>query len=132
LAHVPQLAASVIVSTHTPEQVLCPAAQPQAPLVQAWPPAHLLPQKPQLVASVWVFAQLLPQAVSPVAQPAAHLFCEHTRPPLQTVPQAPQLLPSETMLTQPVGQAESPAVQAHVPLVQLWPSAHFLLHAPQF
>ena len=92
----------------------------------------MLPQNPQFVASVWVFAQLLPQAVSPVAQPAAHLFWEQTRPPLQTVPHAPQLLPSDTMFTHPVGHAESPAVQEHAPLVQLWPSAHFTLQAPQF
>jgi hypothetical protein len=52
LAQAPQFAASVIVLTQTPEQVLCPAAQPHAPLLQAWPPAHLLPQNPQFVASV--------------------------------------------------------------------------------
>jgi hypothetical protein len=60
------------------------------------------------------------------------LFWEQTRPPLQTVPHAPQLLPSDTMFTHPVGHADSPAVQEHAPLVQLWPSAHFTLQAPQF
>jgi hypothetical protein len=77
-------------------------------------------------------AQLLPHGISPAAQVAEQVPCEHSNPPLQAFWQVPQLAPSEETFTQPDVHAMSPAVHVQSPLVQLWPTAHWLLQAPQF
>ena len=56
--HPPQLALSVLMSTHTPLQSMEPVPQPAAvQLPPAQVPAHVVPQLPQLASSVWVSTQ---------------------------------------------------------------------------
>ncbi len=48
LPQAPQLATSLAVLTHVPEQLVCPVGQPQRPAAQTCPPVHATPQAPQL------------------------------------------------------------------------------------
>jgi hypothetical protein len=54
--HPPQLALSVIVSTHCPPHAWSPGKQElvQAPAEHTWPLAHFVPQPPQLAGSFTV------------------------------------------------------------------------------
>src|SRR5438094_83924 len=50
----PQCAASLVVSKHSPPQLVVPAAHEQEPAVQVLPPVHDNPHPPQLVSLLLV------------------------------------------------------------------------------
>jgi hypothetical protein len=142
---VPQLFASVLVSTQAPPQAVCPAVpQTQAPAVQVWPVPQVLPQVPQFFASVLASVQAPLQAVCPAVLQAQALFV-HNNPAPQALPHLPQFWPSVAMFTQlvphwvsPVAQVEPQApceqtcveVQVVVQLPQCAPSDFVSMHMP--
>jgi hypothetical protein len=73
LPHAPQLALSVLVSTHPPLQLVVPpehAAEEHAPPWQVWVLVHIVPHAPQLLGSVAVLvhAPAVPHALFPTGQ----------------------------------------------------------------
>jgi hypothetical protein len=60
VAQVPQWAGSVVVSTQTPPQSVCPPVQAQAPALHVCPPVQTFPQLPQLLGSFLVFTHAPP------------------------------------------------------------------------
>jgi hypothetical protein len=98
---VPQLAASVCVSTHAVPHAVWLPGHLHAPLVQASPvnghAAHAPPPLPHREAD-WLAngSQVLPlqQPLHPVFGPQTHFPAEHVVPAAQTVPHVPQLAPS--------------------------------------
>lgn len=138
LPQVPQLAASVAVSTHVAPQTTWPPGQAHDPAWQVVPPVQALPQAPQLAALVCRSTQAPPQLVRPAAQqtppwqvwPLAHAAPApqvHVPPvqvsdvPVQALPQAPQSAALVCVSTQaplqatwPAGQ-QMPAEQTSVP-----------------
>jgi hypothetical protein len=85
LVQEPQWSRSVLKSTQTPEQLLVPPGQPQAPFEQTWPAGQIFPQVPQLLGSLAVETQAPPHEVWPEAQVLLH------RPPVQTDPSAHEM-----------------------------------------
>jgi len=63
VVQVPQWSRSFLRSTHTPEQLVVPFGQPQAPPEQSWPAGQTLPQEPQLFGSLAVVTQAPPHEV---------------------------------------------------------------------
>jgi hypothetical protein len=59
LPHLPQLAASVCVSTQAPRQSAFPAGQTHCPALQTWAPLQAWPQVPQFALSVRTLVQAL-------------------------------------------------------------------------
>jgi len=59
----PQLAASVMVSTHALPHSFLPDGHWHAPPLQIWSAAHGMAQSPQLAASVLVLTQAVPHFV---------------------------------------------------------------------
>lgn len=93
--HVPQLRGSLVVSVHTPLQLVVPAPHVHVPLEQLAPVEQMLPQVPQLLGSVDVSVHALLQSVCPVAHDPAHMPLEHTGvAPVHAVAHVPQLFGS--------------------------------------
>ena len=88
--HAPQLALSVVVSTHCPLHGVNPLTQPaaQAPPAQTWDAPQTWAQVPQLWASTVVSVQAPPQAVWPVGH--AHAPPTHNAPAPHAWVQFPQ------------------------------------------
>jgi hypothetical protein len=65
LPHPPQLAGSLLVLVHAPEQLVRPVPHEaaHAPPPQIWPAGHARPHIPQLALSVWRLLQVVPHAV---------------------------------------------------------------------
>jgi hypothetical protein len=69
----PQLLALLVVSTHAPPQLVCPAGhiiiEPwQRPFVHVWPAEQTVPHAPQFMSSVKTLVQTPLQRVSPPPQ----------------------------------------------------------------
>lgn len=70
VAHPPQAAGFVDVSTHPMPQSLWPAGQEQAPPTQPTPLLHALPQPPQCIGSMLRSTQEAPHWVQPPGPPS--------------------------------------------------------------
>ena len=102
----PQLAESVVVSTHAPLQSVWPAGQSHVPLVHE-PLAHAWPHAPQLFGSVVVSTHAPLQSVCPIGQeqmPSSH-HCGSGH----TLPHEPQFLRSSERKTHSPLQCAIPA-----------------------
>jgi hypothetical protein len=129
----PQLLASVAVTTHAPLHSVWPGGQPaHAPFVQLCPWAQRRPHAPQLAVLLVVFAHWPPHSISPA--PHTHIEPTQVRPPVQTTAQAPQLLELVAVFTHAVPHWTVPAGHELTQPAGLhsWPAAHALPHAPQF
>jgi hypothetical protein len=105
LSHSPQLAASVLTSTHEPPQeVLVPQPSSHVPDWQNSPVGQVLPQVPQLLELDVRSTHCPPQLVSPGLHLIPHLPALHAGAPPgvlgHTFPQAPQLFGSASKLKQ--------------------------------
>jgi hypothetical protein len=78
LPHVPQLAWSFAVFTHTPEHEVVVVGHVHAPAVHTVPPVQVTPQAPQSSPFVWRSTHALAQFVSVGSQPALHAPRLHT------------------------------------------------------
>jgi hypothetical protein len=112
------LAASVITFAHVPEQLVCPALQAQAPLVQLWPVVHAMPHMPQLAALVIKSTHAPEHAVVPALHVAVHAPVEQTRPAVHALAQPPQFAGSVLGSTHAVLPEHwmPPAAQLQAPL----------------
>jgi len=156
IPHLPQLLASLRVSTQPIEQHISPAAHggpplqapTQTPPLHASPPGQALPHLPQLFGSFCVSAQPLaqhvcvPEQAGPPSQVDSHCPDRHDWPTAHTMPQPPQLCSSPCVFVHTLEQQTSPPVQAGpskhdaglwqtLPM-QAWPGAHASAQPPQF
>jgi hypothetical protein len=159
--HAPQFELSLFRSTQPEDEVpgiwspanppphcVRPVGQAHCPLVQATPPAQVVPHEPQLRLSVCVSTHavvLLPNIVdvhavppSPHAIPAspppsepAHVPPEQTWLPPHLFPHPPQLPLSVCVLVHVEPQSVSPAPQTHIPPLHVAPCAHWFPQLPQ-
>ena len=97
MPHPPQLAGSVFVLTHWPEQYVIPVAHVQEPFVQVDPPVHGTSHAPQLRGLFKRFVQVPWQ--SAVAAGQAQAPFEQTRSAGQTCVHPPQFRGSESVST---------------------------------
>jgi hypothetical protein len=136
----PQFAALVVRSAHTPAQSVVPDGHAQSPFEHTRFPAQLCAQKPQLFLSFWRSTHALPHFASPEPQLAEHAPALHTWPIMQRVPQAPQslalvwrsthVLPIIGPMPMPV-HAVSPEGQEQAPPEHVPPNGHAVPQAPQ-
>jgi hypothetical protein len=129
----PQFLASLLVSVHTPLQVVWPKGQVQRLLTQCCPEPKVqdVPQLPQLRSSLVMSTQAPLQLVSWAEHEVTQVSCWQT-PPSQTLPQKPQLFGSFKMFLHwpPQSWSKTPG---HVQklLLQICPPLQAKLHAPQ-
>lgn len=79
---------------HTPEHVVPPCGQTQAPPAHVADAGHAAPQAPQLAGSVDALTQLEPHDVRPTAQADWHVPFAHVSPAAHACPHEPQLFAS--------------------------------------
>jgi hypothetical protein len=111
-----------------------PVVTTQAPLTQALPVAHFVPQAPQLFGSLELLVHVPAQFSWPDWQEVTHAPVLHSVPDEQAWLQVPQLLLSDCRSTHAVPQrvALGPhAAAPHIPPEQVWPVPHALPQAPQ-
>jgi len=99
--HIPQLLALVLVSTHAPEQSICPAGHVvvHAPITHDCPALHARPHIPQLLALVLVSTHAPEQSTCPAGQVDEHAPITQDWPAAHARPQPPQLLASVCVFT---------------------------------
>jgi len=129
----PQLFASLIVSTQTPLQAVSwMFVQPHLPLTHVAPCAQTLLHEPQFFESVVGLTQVDPQRTSPGAQPQVPLA--QPRPAAQALPHAPQFFGSALRSMQTAPHSVVPPMQflPHTPFEQNSSAAQAVPHDPQF
>ena len=117
--HEPQLALSVIVSTHDAPQLVVPVVHVHVPPVHVWPLIQAWPHDPQLLASVVtsrhaiVAVDPLPtvQTIRGAGHAAAHALDTHDWPVVHACAHDPQLFGSLVVLTHALPQLVVPALQ---------------------
>jgi len=101
------------------------------PVLQDFPPEHVVPQVPQLELLVCRLTHAPVQLERPVAQLALHTPLLHTSTPTHACEQVPQLLGLEAVSMQmPLLQSVLPAGHWQVPL-QTLPPVHVVPQPPQ-
>jgi hypothetical protein len=131
LLQAPQLLTSVLVSTHTPLQLVCGLAQPQVPPRHVVPLAHTIPHDPQFELSDFKSTHDAAHALRPVPHIASHLPALHTCIAVHAVPHAPQLFGSFAVSTHDPLQVVVPCGQTQALPLQISVDEHAVPHAPQ-
>jgi hypothetical protein len=119
IPHPPQLAGSLLVLVHAPEQLVRPAPHEaaQVPPPQICPEAHARPHIPQLALSVWRLLQVVPHAVCPTGHEIWHVPVWQICPEAHARPHIPQL-------------SRSFWRSRHAPVQLVRPVAHDTAHIP--
>ena len=105
----PQLAPSLLTSTHLPAHAMVGARHTQTPSAHAEPVPQTTPHAPQFDVSLSTETHAPPQSTKPAGQ--THFAKTHERPPPHTTPQAPQLAELLVRSTQLWPQAEKGGIQ---------------------
>lgn len=88
--HAPQFSGSLLLSTQTPPQTICPLGHWQIPETHERPPVQTVPHVPQFASSVAVLTQSNPHAVVPGRHCVAQAPARHSWPAAQTFAHVPQ------------------------------------------
>jgi hypothetical protein len=117
LLQAPQLAGSILVSTHLLPQLAVPPrhSAAQVPAEQCWPVAQACPQLPQLAGSKSVSTQAPPHSLEPPLQFTPQALFEQSCPAGQALPQAPQLAGSKAVLVQTSPHSVAPGQTGPLP-----------------
>ena len=131
LLHIPQLAVSLLVFLHTPEQATRPAGHAQAPFEHPIPVGHACPHVPQFWLSPSLRLRQFPlQRAHEGGQPQVPLV-QIMSAPRQALPHILQFCASLLRSLQLPEQAVWPVGQTQALLTQTFPPEQELPQAPQ-